>query len=127
MSHLDWDYRGMLCSWNGPTLVRKYTYSDFERHCHECITPSMYHYMASYVLQHPHDDNVVMAAVNAYYEMPIDIRIDMHYQELTNIEWQLERVNLLLDTCDDEDDMHGIMNEIDHYEKEIHEEEQWHA
>jgi hypothetical protein len=87
----------------------------------------MYHYMASYVLQHPHDDNVVMAAVNAYYEVPIDIRIDMHYQELTNIEWQLERVNLLLDTCDDEDDMHGIMNEIDHYEKEIHEEDQWHA
>jgi hypothetical protein len=87
----------------------------------------MYHYMASYVLQHPRDDNVEMAAVNAYYEVPIDIRIDMHHQELTNMEWQLERVNLLIDTCDDEDEMYGIMNEIDHYEKEIHEEEQWHA
>jgi hypothetical protein len=29
--------------------------------------------------------------------------------------------------CDDEDDMQGLMNELDHYEKEIHEEELWHA
>lgn len=127
MSHMDWDYRGMLCSWKGPTLVRKYTYSDFERHCHECITPSMYHYMASYVLQHPHDENVEMAAVNAYYEMPIDIRINMHHQELVNMGCQWERVSRLIDMCDDEDEMHGLMNELDHYEKEIHEEELWRA
>jgi hypothetical protein len=125
MSHLDWDARGMLCSWNGRTLVRKYTYSEFERYCHECITPSMYHYMASYVMQNPRDDNVAMAAVNAYYDVPVDIRIEMHHQELVNIEWQCERVNILIDTCEDEDEMHGLMNELGHYTREIHEEELW--
>jgi len=125
MSHLDWDARGMLCSWNGSTLLRKYTYSDFEQYCHECITPSMYHYMASYVMQHPRDDNVVMAAVNAYYDVPTDIRIDMHHQELVNIDWQRERVNILLDTCEDEYEMHGLMEDLAYYTKEIHEEELW--
>jgi len=83
--------------------------------------------MASYVLQHPHDDNVEMAAVNAYYEVPIDIRIDMHYQELMNIEWQRERVNRLIDTCDDNDEMDRLRDELAHYTQEVHEEEQWHA
>lgn len=83
--------------------------------------------MASYVLQHPHDDNVVMAAVNAYYDVPVETRIDMHWQELANIEWQRERVNLLINTCDDEDEMHGLVNELEHYEKEIHEEMWWRA
>jgi hypothetical protein len=85
----------------------------------------MYHYMASYVLKHHGDDNVEMAAVNAYYYLPVDVRTDMHYQELTNIKWQSERVNLLIDTCDDEDELEGLMDELDHYTKEIHEEEQW--
>jgi hypothetical protein len=33
----------------------------------------------------------------------------------------------MFDTCDDEDEMDRLMNELDHYEKEIHEEDQWHA
>jgi hypothetical protein len=85
----------------------------------------MYHYMASYVMQHPRDDNVVMAAVNAYYDVPTDIRIDMHHQELVNIDWQRERVNILLDTCEDEYEMHGLMEDLAYYTKEIHEEELW--
>lgn len=127
MSHLDWDSRGILCSWNGRTLLRKYMYSEFERYCHECITPSMYHYMASYVLQHPRDENVIMAAVNAYYDVPIDVRIDMHYQELMNIGWQRERINVLLETSDDEYEVHGLMEDLAYYTKEIHEEELWRA
>jgi len=127
MSHLGWNDRGMLCSWNGPTLMRKYTYSEFEQYCHECITPSMYHYMASYVLQNPRDDNVAMEAVNAYYDLPIETRVDMHYQELMNIAWQHERVSLLLETSDDEYEIHGLMEDLAHYTKEIHEEELWNA
>ena len=127
MSHLDWNDRGMLCSWNGRTLVRKYTYSEFERYCHECITPSMYHYMAIYVKNHPRDDNVEMMAVNNYYNLPVDTRIDMHQQELMNIEWQRERINIMLDTSEDEYEIHALMEDLAHYSKEIHEEEQWHA
>ena len=127
MSHLDWNDRGMLCSWNGRTLVRKYTYSEFERYCHECITPSMYHYMANYVKNHPRDDNVEMIAVNDYYNLPIDTREDMHYQELMNIKWQHERVSLLLDTTDDDYEMGVLMDDLAHYTQELHEEEQWHV
>jgi hypothetical protein len=127
MSHLGWNDRGMLCSWNGNTLMRKYTYSGFEQYCHECITPSMYHYMASYVLQHPRDDNVVMVAVNAYYDLPVDTRVDMHYQELMNIEWQRDRINLLLDTSDDDYEMNVLREDLAHYTKENHEEELWRA
>jgi hypothetical protein len=86
----------------------------------------MYHYMASYVLQHPRDDNVAMAAVNAYYDLPVETRIDMHHQELVNIEWQWERISLLLTTSDDDYETHGLMEDLAYYTKEIHEEQLWH-
>lgn len=125
MSHLNWNDRGMLCSWYGITLVRKYTYSDFERYCHECITPSMYHYMANYILQHPRDDNVEMEAVNAYYNLPADTRVDMHIQELMNIKWQCERINILLDTYESDHEMGVLLDDLEHYMREYQEEEQW--
>ena len=128
MSHLGWNDRGMLCAWNGREIMRKYTYSDFERYNHECITPSMYHYMANYVREHYHsDDNVEMAAVNAYYNLPVDTRVDMHEQELMNIEYQRERINILLDTYENDYEMDVLMDDLAHYTQEIHEEEQWHA
>jgi hypothetical protein len=123
---MNWNELGMLCEWDiNNTLVRKYTYSDFERYCCECITPSMYHFMASYVLQHAGERNVDMAAVNSYFNLPIETRIDMHEQELTNLNWQKERVNIMLDTSDDEYEIHSLMEELAHFSKEIHEEAQW--
>jgi hypothetical protein len=83
--------------------------------------------MANYVMQHPRDDNVEMAAVNAYYNLPIDTRVDMHLQELMNIEYQRTRINILLDTYEDEYEMDVLMDDLAHYTQEIHEEEQWHV
>jgi hypothetical protein len=85
----------------------------------------MYHYMASYVGQHIGEQNVEMAAVNSYFNLPIETRIDMHDQELMNINWQKERVNILLDTSEDEYETHTLMDDLTHFSKEIHEEEQW--
>jgi len=87
----------------------------------------MYHYMASYVLQHPRDDNVEMAGVNSYYELPIDTRTDMHNQELMNIDWQRDRINILLDTYDNDYEWDVLMDDLAHYTQELHEESQWRA
>ena len=119
---MEWNHLGLLMS-NRHT----YTYTDFEKYCHESITPSMYHYMASYVLQnHQHEPNIEMAAVNAYFNLPETLRIDMHDQELMNLNWQRERTALLLDTVNDEYEEHVLTEEWAHYTKEIYEEEQWH-
>jgi len=123
---MKWNERGMMCLYDSNnTIVHKYTYSDFERYCCECITPSMYHYMASYVGQHVGEQNVEMAAVNSYFNLPIETRIDMHDQELMNLNWQKERVNILLDTSEDEYETHTLTEDLTHFSKEIHEEEQW--
>jgi hypothetical protein len=83
--------------------------------------------MANYVMQHPRDDNVEMAAVNAYYNLPVDTRVDMHLQELMNIEYQRTRINILLDTYENEHEMDVLMDDLAYYTQELHEEEQWHA
>ena len=84
--------------------------------------------MANYVREHYHsDDNVEMAAVNAYYNLPVDTRVDMHQQELMNIEYQRTRINILLDTYENDYEMDVLMDDLAHYTQEIHEEEQWHV
>ena len=85
----------------------------------------MYHYMANYILQHPRDDNVEMEAVNAYYNLPADTRVDMHIQELMNIKWQCERINILLDTYESDHEMGVLLDDLEHYMREYQEEEQW--
>ena len=117
-----WNNRGMLVN-NQHT----YTYSDFEKYCHEAITPSMYHYMANDVMNHAYVPNVEMNAVNAYFNLPELTRFDMHYQELMNLDWQRKRVNIMLDTVSDDDyETHVLLEEFAHFSKEIREEEQWH-
>ena len=92
----------MLCGYPGrsrledPTFT--WTYSVFERHLNECVTPSMYHFMAGYVADNISDNHLEMIrngtyvpgdlearAVDAYFDEPINERIRMHEQELVNL------------------------------------------
>lgn len=83
-----------------PTFT--WTYSVFERQLNEAITPSMYHFMAGYVadeispnhLERIRNGTYVAgdleaAAVDAYFDEPINERIRMHEQELVNLrDWR---------------------------------------
>jgi hypothetical protein len=74
-----------------PTFT--WTYSDFEEYLDDCITPSMYRFMAEYVSKNISKDELYdiqggdyspgeleEEAVNAYFEMPINWRISFHEQ-----------------------------------------------
>ena len=125
MYTMNWNDRGLLCLSRDGVVTRTFTYSDFEKYCCEAITPSMYHYMASYVMQNRDESNAEMAAVNSYFNIPTDVRIDMHDQELMNLNWQRERINIMLDTVSDDYEIHGLMEDLAHFSKEILEEELW--
>ena len=100
MAYLAWNDAGLLCGHDGvrPEPIFVWTYSDFERHLTEFITPSMYHYMAGYVSDYITDTCLVSIqqgsyisegleaeAVDAYFAVPIKDRIEMHEQELVNL------------------------------------------
>jgi hypothetical protein len=53
-------------------------YSDFERYIGEAITPSMYHFMSQY-------PGTNAEAVQAYFDLPLSVRISMHEQTLANL------------------------------------------
>ena len=94
MSYLLWcPKRNLLCGYDGenddPVFV--WSYSTFEKYHREAITPSMYEFMSSYVLNNISTDQLYDLqghvyqegeleeyAVDAYYEVPILRRIEMH-------------------------------------------------
>ena len=101
-SSLGWNSARLLCGYQGeyegeePCFV--WTYDEFEAYLNESITPSMYHFMASYVLEKFTKDDLweiaggdyctgdlEAAAVDAYFDLPISERIRMHEQELVNL------------------------------------------
>jgi len=53
-------------------------YSDFERYIGEAITPSMYHFMSQW-------PGTNAEAVQAYFDLPLSVRISMHEQTLANL------------------------------------------
>lgn len=90
---LTWNEKGLLC---GRTFT--WTYATFEKYLNECVTPSMYHAMASYVFNgitseelhevengNYYPGDLECHAVDAYFETPILERIRMHEQELVNL------------------------------------------
>ena len=101
-SYTAFNDHGLLCGYQGdhegeePVFV--WTYSVFEDYINECITPSMYHFMAAHV-----DENLTKEelyeiqggdyctgdlegeAVDAYFNQPLVERIRMHEQELVNL------------------------------------------
>lgn len=93
---------GLLCGYQGeyedeePVFV--WTYAEFEEYLNESITPSMYHFMAGYVRGEISKSELYeiqggdyctgdleAAAVDAYFDLPINERIRMHEQELVNL------------------------------------------
>ncbi len=140
-----------------------WTYSAFESFLDECITPSMYHAMASYVEieiskeelyevqggdYYPGD--LEAAAVDYYFDMPINERITLHEQTLVNLRAAKRRAeakeSAAIDAMLEEnkpfdhtspidkeysDFMRGVIDRerknIDRLEREIHEEECWHG
>ena len=101
-SYVCFNSEGLLCGYQGeyegeePVFI--WTYSTFEEYLNECITPSMYHYMASYVRNEITKDELYEiqggdycaggleeTAVDAYFDLPLNERITMHEQELVNL------------------------------------------
>ena len=157
--------RRLLCGFPGqarteePTHV--WTYSDFEELVGEAITPSMYHYFADYIDENITKDelweiqgddygtgDLEAAAVDAYFDLPIDERIRMHEQTLVNLRTEKRRaeakesaaIDAMLEEHRPFDDSSPIAHEyaefmrgviakarktIEKVEEEIHEEEQW--
>ena len=164
-SYIHYDEDGLLRAYpgeaNGEEPCFTWDYSVFERHMNECITPSMYHYMASWVAEHFTKDDLwdvaggdycdgdlEADAVDAYFDMPINDRIEMHEQELVNLRAQLRRaqrresdaIDAMLEEnkpfdntspinheyCDFmRDIIEKSQDDIQRLEREIHEEEQW--
>jgi hypothetical protein len=94
--------RGLLCGYQGEheheEPIFTWTYSTFERHINEAVTPSMYHFMAGYVSENISkqelwdiqadaycDGHLEADAVDTYFEKPLHVRITMHEQELVNL------------------------------------------
>ena len=145
-----------------------WTYNDFEKYVRECITPSMYRFMAEYVQKNISKDEMYdiqcgeyciqcgeycpgeleELAVNAYFEVPILTRIELHKQMLEELQndkaiaeaKEAAAISAMLDenTPFDTDSpinheytrfMNGLVIEnrtnADRLEHEIEEEEQW--
>ena len=94
--------KGLLCGYQGEyedeEPVFTWTYAEFEEHLNECITPSMYNYMANYVRNEITKEELYEiqggdyctgaleeAAVDAYFDLSLNERITMHEQELVNL------------------------------------------
>lgn len=156
---------GLLCGYQGEAIHEEpcftWTYSEFEEYLDECITPSMYHFMASYVRNEISKEELYeiqggdystgdleAAAVDAYFDLPINERIEMHEQELVNLRADLRRAEARESAAIDamltenkpfdhtspidqeySDFMRSIIEKnrakVDRLENEIHEEEQW--
>lgn len=107
-SYIAFNEAGLLCGYQGeyegedPCFT--WTYSTFEEYINESITPSMYHFMSSYVAEHMTKEELYEIqggdyctgdlegdAVDAYFDLPINERITMHEQELVNLRSALRR------------------------------------
>lgn len=101
---LSWsDSTGLLKASNGHT----WRYTDFERYLTHAITPSMYHFMAGYVKHHINpetfvngtyfSDGIEARAIDAYYDLSLKDRKEMHEQELVNLRSESNRIRKKLD------------------------------
>jgi hypothetical protein len=164
-AHLNFNARDLLCGYpgeeDGESAVFTWTYSDFEEYVGESITPSMYRFMAEYVRENISKEgmydiqgDVYRAsfleedAVNAYFDLPINRKIDLHEQMLEELRnekaiaeaKEAAAIDAMLDdtTPFGEDSpinheyiefMRGLVisnrKKADRLENEIHEEEQW--
>jgi len=104
-----WSSQRLLCLYDGETLKHTWTYSCFEKHLTEAMTPSMYFWMANYVRENYMGMPIEEEAIDAYFSLSIVERIKIHAKMLKTLENEkkvlTEKLSLIL--------------------SEIHEEEQW--
>jgi hypothetical protein len=93
---LHYNSSDLLCSSN---FV--WTYSAFERYLGESITPSMYRYMAKFVYEKMGCKNSEEDAVNSYFEIPINTRIEMHEAELALLRSSISTATAKADNATD--------------------------
>jgi hypothetical protein len=95
---LEFNDAGILVATLDTEICFTWTYSDFEEHLNESITPSMYEFMANYVYSNITKDqlwdiesqdycsgDLEEEAVNAYFNVPALDRQIMHAQSLQNL------------------------------------------
>ena len=157
--------RRLLCGFPGQSRTEEpthiWTYSEFEDLVGESITPSMYYCFCDYIEEYMTKDelweiqcdeyscgDLEAAAVDAYYDLPINDRIRMHEQTLVNLRAEKREaeakesaaIDAMLEEHRPFDDSSPIAHEyaefmrgiiakarktIEKVEEEIHEEEQW--
>jgi hypothetical protein len=122
-SYVAWcDESNLLCGYDGESSepVLKWTYSEFEYYNGEAVTPSMYEFLAGYVMNNITKEQLYEIqggdycsgdleeeAVNVYYDLPILDRIELHNQMMTNLKNESKRyedkMNAFIDAVLDED------------------------
>ena len=120
MLELSWTKRGLLRARNGNgRTVYTWTYSDFERMLPHAITPSMYHFMCSYILTNINlnQEDVVSCgiearAIDAYFDLPYEDRVKMHNQEMVNLYESSESVKKQMDAVTEAKLTFNYENEI---------------
>lgn len=107
-AYVSFDADGFLRGYPGEAENEEHcftwTYAEFEQYLNEYITPSMYHFMASFVHENINKGELYeiqggdycpgdleAAAVDAYFALPINERILLHEQELVNLRAALRR------------------------------------
>jgi hypothetical protein len=99
---------GLLEGFDGENAeaVMTLSYSNFEEYMDESITPSMYHWMTTYIITHHTKDDLwdiargdgisedlISDAVHSYFEEPINDRIELHEQTIGNLKSALAIAN----------------------------------
>lgn len=137
------------------TPVFTWTYNDFEDYLHDCITPSMYEFMASYVQENISKEELYEIqggdyctgqleedAVDAYFDLPTLQKLNMHKTKLEELKnrkktAEAKHVAAVSMPFDDtspisreyKDFVHGLIDktqkQIERFDLEIREEEQW--
>ena len=123
-AYLHWDdEKRLLYGFQGEAEheepVFTWTYSTFEEYLNEACTPSMYQFMTSYILDEINKEELYELqggdycagrleeeAVDAYFDLPINERIEMHRQELVNLYAERDRATgkeaAFIDACLDD-------------------------
>jgi hypothetical protein len=163
MAYVKFNESGILCGYTGDASPPSFTwtYDDFEEYLGECITPSMYRFMAEYVRKNIskeelyalgcgeyRPDGLEEDAVDAYFDLPIMKKLEMHEEMLEKLQKQkalveakeIAAIDAMLDDTSPfgvdspinheyTEFMRGLVTEnrkkVDIFEHAIHEEEQW--
>lgn len=85
----DFNQDGLLTEWQDNKMVFVWTYSMFEEYAGEAISPSMYEYMANYVLNSLESDRYALDlesnAVDSYYSLSDTEKEKLSEQMLANL------------------------------------------